>query len=155
MAYETDFSQLDNYDLLSIWIELEGHKRNATLHIDRIEFELKRRMEADGATAIAHPTLEVKLISPSPTYDQGKLRGLAELVPPEILATGFTPAHPETIIVPDKWNAVKFKTWVKYGDAVTKVISDAAIPGTPRVRIKRKAASPPATADATPGREAP
>ena len=140
MAYDPCFAQLDNNHLLTRWQIYEEHNRNAVLWMDRIEFELKRRMEADGATAIAHPLLTCELKTPSPAYDQGKLRGLAELVPPEILATGFTPAHPETIMVPDKWNATKFKAWVKYGDAVAQVISDAAIPGTPRVRITRKEA---------------
>ena len=137
---EYDFVLLDNNQLLLTWELNNKMAAICTSWTARIEFELKLRMEADGATAIAHPLLTCELKTPSPTYDTGKLRGLAELVPPEILATGFTPAHPETIMVPDKWNATKFKAWVKYGDAVAQVISDAAIPGTPRVRITRKEA---------------
>ena len=152
---EYDFALLDNNQLLLKWDIVDRTAASFMVWKDRIEFELKRRMEGDGATAIAHPLLTCELKTPSPTYDTGKLRGLAELVPLDVLATGFTPAHEEVVMVPDKWNATKFKTWVKYGDAVTKVISDAAIPGTARVRITRKAESPPSQAGLRPGREAP
>ena len=47
----------------------------------RLERELQRRLEARSATELAHPTLEVKLEYPSPSYDHGKLLALGELVP--------------------------------------------------------------------------
>ena len=75
---------------------------------------------------------------PSPKYDYGVLRAIAELVPPDEWAKGFTPGHDETVWVEDKYNLTHIKPLVKYGAAVAQVIADAAIPGTPRLVIVRK-----------------
>lgn len=127
-----------NDELLDKWMRAE---RNATLYLDRqrrIEWELKQRMEKNGAREIPHPELTCELKFPSPGYDFSKLYRLAELVPPEIFAKGFIPAHEETVMVPDKFNAVQFKTWAKYGTEVQEVIAEARIPGTPLLKIMRK-----------------
>ena len=129
---------LDNQQLLDKWEVINAGFQYYKEIRDRLELELRQRMEAEGATAIAHPDLLCELQYPSPTYDYGKLRGLAELVPPEELAKGFTPAHEETRVVPDKWNMVKIKPLAKYGAAVAEIIEGAAIPRTPRLVIKLK-----------------
>ena len=131
-AYDTQL-------LLAYWSAIEQVEADYRSTRARIEFTLTQRMKRDGATAIAHETLDVKLQMPSPNYDHGKLRSVAELVPPDEWAKGFTPAHwSEPVWVEDKFNLIKIKPLAKYGDAVAKVISDAAIPGTPRLVIKRK-----------------
>ena len=133
------WESFDTQQLLANWSDLEQNEAYYRRARERIEFELKQRMEADGATAIAHETLTCELKTPSPKYDFGVLRGVAELVPPDEWAKGFTPAHwSEPVWVEDKFNLVKIKPLAKYGDAVAKVISDAAIPGTPRLVIRRK-----------------
>ena len=129
---------LDNQQLLDKWEVINAGFQYYKEIRDRLELELRQRMEAEGATAIPHPSLLCELQYPSPTYDYGKLRGLAELVPPEELAKGFTPAHEETRVVPDKWNMVKIKPLAKYGAAVAEIIEGAAIPRTPRLVIKLK-----------------
>ena len=130
---------LDNQELLDKWIGAEIALKFWAEERDRIELELRQRMEAEGATALIHPRLFCELRYPSPTYDFGKLRGLAELVPLEELAKGFTPAHwGEPIWVEDKWNMTKIKPLAKYGAAVGEIIAGAAIPGTPRLVIKEK-----------------
>ena len=90
------------------------------------------------------PAYSANCNTPAPRMTTVRLggRGLAELVPPEELAKGFTPAHEETRVVPDKWNMVKVKPWAKYGTAVALIIEGAAIPGTPRLVIKQKEAKP-------------
>ena len=130
---------MTNDELLDVWANADGVVKRWVEKRDRIELKLRQRMEAEGATAIAHPTLTCELKAPTPTYDYGKLHGLAELVPPDVLATGYTPPHEETVTVPERWDARVFKTWAKYGAGVARVINDAAIPGTPRLVIKSKA----------------
>ena len=46
----------------------------------RMTMELTRRLQDRNALELAHPTLEVRLEYPSPTYDIGCLVALAELV---------------------------------------------------------------------------
>ena len=130
--------EMDNDSLLNLHQQILMNEARTRKSRERIEFILRQRMEADGASSIAHETLTCELVYPSPTYDYGKLRALAELVPPHVLAEAFWPEHEEVLIVPDKWDARVFKTWAKYGHAVQEVISAAAIPGTPRLRIKPK-----------------
>jgi hypothetical protein len=115
----------------------------ATLQRERgeKEMELTRRLQERGATRLDHPTLEVQLVTPSPTYDWNTLRRLAAVVPPEELAKGFTPAHQEVVMIPDKWNLTKIKPLIKYGNAVVEIINAAMIPGTPRLKITAKGAA--------------
>ena len=129
---------MTNDELLDAWAEADRSVRWWTEDRDRLEFQIRLNMETDGATAIAHPTLTCELKAPSPTYDYGKLLGLAEFLPSDVLATGYIPMHFETVTVPDRWDARVFKTWVKYGAAVAQVIESARIPGTPRLVIKSK-----------------
>ena len=129
---------LDTQQLLVYWSALEKVEMDTQSALAMIEWELHQRMEADGATAIAHDTLDARLVRTAPTYDYGRLRGLAELVPPEVLAQAFTPEHEAIAIVPDKWDARVFKTWKKYGATVAAVIENATIPGAARLVIKRK-----------------
>lgn len=133
------FEKYDSHQLLDIWAIVESKEAEQRQQRERIEFILRQRMEADGATAIPHPDLTCELKSPSPTYDLGKLRALAELVPPEEMAAGFTPAHwSDPVWVEDKYNMTRIKTLVKYGDAVAHVINAAVIPGPARLSIKRR-----------------
>lgn len=105
----------------------------------RIEMELMHRMEADGAKEVYHPDYEVKLEYPAPTYDDGILFGLRELVAPEEWAKGYTPEH--QITVPGRCNMTVVKGWRKFGAAVGELIERAKVPlspGTGRLRIKAK-----------------
>lgn len=134
-----DLATWDTQTLLESWAMVEETEARQRHFRQRIEFELKRRMEADGATAIPHETLDVALKQDSPTYDWGIMRGLAKLVPPEELAKGFKPAHwGEPVWIEDKWNMTRIKPLAKYGDAVKQVIEAATIPGPARLSIRRK-----------------
>ena len=105
----------------------------------RREAELVRRMEANGATSLDHPTLVVRLEFPSPSYDIGKLRRLYEVAPREEVDKAVTPAHDEVAHVSEKWSAVKFKTLLKYGVSVFEVIEAAKLPSGPaRLRVTEK-----------------
>lgn len=137
-----NYDLYDNDQLLQMWSIAEEWEGVYRKDRQRIEFELQTRMKADRATAIPHKDLTCELVNPTPKYDYSKLRGLAELVRPEELAKGFTPAHEETVLVPDAWNMTKIKPLMKYGEAVRLVIEGAVLPAEPQLRIKRKAQSP-------------
>ena len=103
----------------------------------RIEQELMRRLDTAGATEYPHPTATVK-IDLSWDYDPSRLAGLGELVPPDVLATGFTPAHEETVRVPDKWDMRRVLPWKKYGDQVAAVLDKARFLKGRRLVVKEK-----------------
>jgi len=105
---------------------------------DRLTFEAERRMLERRATAIDHPTIECILKHPSPTYDYRLLVALKEEVSDQILFTGYTPAHEETVPVKESWDMRVVKTWRKYGSNIGAILDMAVIPGQPRVQVKVK-----------------
>lgn len=135
-------ASMDTQHLLNRWEAEMGVENIARERRQRIEFELVQRMQADGATAIPHDSLVCELKAPSPSYDLGKLNGLRELLPDNVILTALTPAHTEIVQVPDRWDARVFKGWGKYGEAVAQVIKAALIPGPPRLQISRKEKKP-------------
>ena len=105
----------------------------------RWEMELVRRMQANGATSLDHPSLVVRLEYPSPSYDITKLRRLYEVAPREEVDKAVTLAHDEVVHVPEKWAAVKFKPLLRYGVGVFDIIQAATMPGgPPRLRVTEK-----------------
>lgn len=133
---DNSIDEVDTNELLKSWATVEKKEREYHDFRLRIEYEIQNRMQAEGATAIPHENLSCELKAPSPTYDLGKLNALRELLPADVIQTAFTPAHME--MVPDRWDARRFKTWAKYGSEVAKVIESSKIPGTPRLVIKAK-----------------
>lgn len=119
-------------------LKAEAEIRDTRQHRER---ELQHRLEARGALELPHPDLVVKLEYPSPIYDVSRLRGLAELLPSEVIDLASTPEHLETVLVREKWDARVFRTWgSKYGDAVSQVIEGAKMPSGPgRLRVTEKA----------------
>ena len=132
----TDLHNWDTKDLLDLWDGIEHQEATHRENRQRVEVELRRRMKAEGATAIPHERLTCELKAGSPDYDYGKLNRLRELLRDDVIQTAWTPAHLE--MVPDRWDARTFKTWGKYGNDVARVIEEATIPATPVLRIGRK-----------------
>ena len=123
---------------------IHGHLGLEALNRDfrqRLEQELQRRLEERRATELAHPTLEVKLEYPSPTYDPQKMHALMELVEPSTIAEAFTPQREKTVLVPESWDMRKVRGWPKrFGDEVAAVLERAKLPGgPPKLRVKEKA----------------
>ena len=106
-------------------------------HRQRCEHELQRRLEARGATELPHPTLEVKLDYPSPSYDPAKLHQLYEILPEHVVAPAVTPAHDKTVHVPEAWNGTKLRSLEhRFGNDVKAIISDARLPAPPKLRVR-------------------
>ena len=123
---------------------IHGHLGLEALNRDlrrRLEQELQRRLEERGATELPHPTLEVKLEYPSPTYDPQKMHALMELVEPSTIAEAFTPQHEQTVLVPESCDMRQVRGWPKrFGDGVAAALERAKLPGgPPKLRVKEKA----------------
>lgn len=134
----SDFRYSDNQALLDHWINIDAHETFLRKCREDIEFELQQRMEAEGIKVLPHESLTCELKTASPDYEWGKLRAIAEHVPPEEFAKGFTPAHEETRMVPDRWNMTKIKPLIKYGTIVAEIIESATISKRAKLKIERK-----------------
>jgi hypothetical protein len=130
MAEETDA-------LVGAWVMASKEAKEWRERVGRIEWELTRMMQADGATALSHPSYEVKLTY-RPTYDYTKLAGLRELVPEAELGRSYTPEHEETVTVPARWDMRKALTLKKFGAGVAELLERARVMGEPKISIKSK-----------------
>ena len=133
------FADLDDealIDMVGACLEQETQQRDQR---QRLEWTLQRRMEARDATEIPHSGFTCKLVTPTPSYDPNKLRLMAEYVPKEVFAEGFTEAYEETVQFPAKFNMTKVKTWDKFGETVKGIRLDAMLPQPPKLQVKPRA----------------
>lgn len=133
-----DIATAGNHALLMLWESYAEELVFTRDRIDRILFELKKRMETDGATAIADEEFTCKLDFPTPGVDTERLKPLLELVPDGELMMGYTPEHQETTTVPPRWDMRRVNTWKSFGQEVADIIEGAKLPVTPKVKISRK-----------------
>jgi hypothetical protein len=124
--------------LLEEYVRLAETARILGEEMGHIMMELTHRLEARGAQGMYHPTIQCRLDPPRPEYDTNKLMGLKELLPPAIIAKGFTPEHMEK--VPDKFDMRTVKSWgTMFGHEVKGVIDGARLPAGPgRIRVTQK-----------------
>jgi len=129
---------LDDDILLGMWETLAVEVTRQKKEMGIIEMVLQRRMQGNNAKKLLSTTLVVEL--GAPTYDFGKLRGLGEHVPEELLKKGLVPAHEETVVrkVPDKADMRTINAWKSYGQHIVDIIDAAEIPDTRRISIKLK-----------------
>jgi hypothetical protein len=123
--------------LVGAWVEASKEAAEWRERVGRIEWELTRMMQADGATALSHPDYDV-VLKYRPTYDPAKLAGLRELVPESELGRAFTPEHTETVTVAARWDMRKALTLKKFGADVVAVLEGARVMGEPKISIKSK-----------------
>lgn len=124
--------------LLKEWRAADDTLRAAALARFDIEQEITAQMgatraevvETDGVTA----TLKAETI-----WDQGKLAGLAEIMPPAEFADLLTvpPPPPEPRV-----NIAKAKPLAKRGGQFRDIIESAQTPGLPKLKIARKGEKP-------------
>ena len=114
----------------------------------RAEQALTQRLQERGALELAHPTLEVKLLYPSPTYDVPTLLILAEIVPPEDYAKAYQPAWVKAVPQAARFDGRVLNTLArKYGTPVTAILEQAKLPSSPRLVVKVKEEAPHASVD--------
>ena len=123
------------------WQTRKTEQQELSDSIGRIEMELRRRLAASNATAIAVDGFKAELVPGAPTADPSVLVALKEqeALPPDELLRGLTPAHDEVVHVPDKWDLRVVKTWADFGDAVAAIIERGIVRGPERLRISTTA----------------
>ena len=119
------------------WQTRKTEQQELSDSIGRIEMELRRRLAASNATAIAVDGFKAELVLGAPTADPSVLVALKEheAIPPEELARGLTPAHDEVVHVPDKWDLRVVRTWLRFGESVAAIIDRGIVRGPERLRI--------------------
>ena len=144
-----DFDSLSDDELLSAWQLQTRHIKHLTEEQGHVEMLLRQRLLERGATEIPHPSLTVKLESRFGGYDLSRIQVLKELLPPDVIAEAYTPAHEETIQVPDKWDGRKLLGWPKrFGKEVAAVLEAAELPRAVRLVIQPKKTTPTVKSDA-------
>ena len=131
-------NSLDNDQLVEQWAEQDQIAREAEALRSRLAYELQRRFEEAGQTAMAHDDYDITIQFPRQEYDQPVLMGLKELVEPSVWDTAYTRARERIVVDKEKLDMRVVKTWVKFGDAVREHIERAKLPmrGTLRIRAK-------------------
>tara|TARA_Y100000310_G_scaffold262751_1_gene272528 strand:+ start:334 stop:810 length:477 start_codon:yes stop_codon:yes gene_type:complete len=104
-----------------------------------IEMEIRRRMDADGATVVYDPTHDVEMKG---GYDDTRLHPLLEsehVTYEELVEAGaFIPKHEKTTLIPDRWNATKLKPFGKRHREIQAIIDGAKGRKNRRLSIKPK-----------------
>lgn len=104
----------------------------------RIEQELMRRMSERQARSIPSEEFICEL-TVKDTYDQTSYGPLKEIFNEVDLETCYTPAHEETVQVPDRWQTVRVKALARrYGAEAQEVVDRARIPGAPSLSFKTR-----------------
>ena len=107
-------------------------------HQGRVAFEIRKRIEARGGTALPSDKFICEL-QPQQSYSQPAFGPLKEILFQADLETCLIPEHDETTQVPDKWNTVKVKALAKrYGPEAEKVFKQATIPEPAKLEVKRR-----------------
>ena len=133
------WQRYDDEALLIMWQHYDASVKEEQFWLGHVEHEIQRRMETRKMRVMPHSELTVKLDLPTPAVDYAALYVLKEMLSPEIIAEGFTPAHEEVVQVPDKWSMIKVNAWGRaYGKDVAVVIEGAKTQGRGRLVIKPK-----------------
>ena len=114
--------------------------------LGRIEMVLTQRMndaEANQVPATDY-VIERKVTR---SYDVNRLAVLREILDPQILSEGYTPAHEETVYVDEKYDGRKLNSWEKnFGGQVRTIIEGARVETparTLKITPREKKALPP------------
>ena len=136
--YGTALSNLDDDELLAemehIGAIVEGFKST----LGRLEQEAYRRMEEKEATSIPSETYICEMET-SFKYDQPSFGPLKELFNDADLKKCLTPAHADTVQVPDKWTTATVKSLAtKYGAEALRIVDHARMETRGRLTFKRR-----------------
>ena len=124
--------------LLSAYAAHLNNIRLSQAESGHIQQELIRRMSERQATSIPSESFICEL-TVKDTYDQVSFGPLKEILKEVDLATCYTPAHEETVQVPDRWQTVRVKALARrYGAEAQEVVDRARIPGAPSLSFKTR-----------------
>ena len=99
-------------------------------------------MEYRSATSIPSESFICELTSRT-QYDQLGFTPLKEIFNDTDLPKCFTPAHIDSVDVPDKWSTQQVIALAKrYGDQALRVVERAKSLGSPRLKFERREDQP-------------
>ena len=101
---------------------------------ERYEKEIQDRMEASGATVMQHDAFEEIVLKGSPTYDQGVLGPLGDLLTARDHQHAWVPEAQKPI--PGHYDMTKLKPLKKLGGRILELIEAAEVPGKKQLRLK-------------------
>jgi len=129
---------MDNDALAAVWIAAAAQVKAWRRHVDQVDMVITDRLDAAGALEL--PATDYRILAaPKVTYDQTRMTPLKELLPPEVLAEAFTPAHTVQEQVPDKWHMGKAKGWGKrFGAQVQAIIDHARLESPGKVKVTKR-----------------
>ena len=109
--------------------------------VDRLQFELIRRMEQDNQTLVPHPRYEVTLSPGAPSLDLSRVRPLLE--DETLIAYGlekvYTPAHEEVVAIPEKWSLQNLQVAArKLGGQVAQLVGLATMRAQGKLTVREK-----------------
>ena len=122
---DTSAREMSDTQLGDAWLAQDAALEIVRGYRAAIEAEIGRRMQERQATEIPHPTVLMTMRRET-FFDRDALAPLRELVPPDALGKGYTPAHAETVQVAEKWNMQQVKVWAKYGGEIAAIIERAS-----------------------------
>ena len=125
--------------LLDVYLQDKELVEIARERQDIIEVEIERRCRDRNASTMRSRKAIAEIKPGTPSYDSSRMVSLAEILEPADFADAYTPEHQKTIDVPGSWHGGKVKKLVRqYGSEVAQVVSDATIPGKPRLKIEAR-----------------
>ena len=136
--------------MLSAWLDGDDDELLASLEhigamvegfkdtLGRLEFEVYRRMEKKKATSIPSETYICEMET-SFKYDQPSFGPLKELFNDADLKKCLTPAHTDTVQIPDKWTTATVKSLAtKYGAEALRIVENARTETRGRLKFARR-----------------
>ena len=144
--HNRDLSGLTNGELAARHASMTYYIDEATRNRGRIEMVLTQRMDDAEANQVPATdyVIERKVTR---SYDVNRLAVLREILDPQILSEGYTPAHEETVYVDEKYDGRKLNSWEKnFGGQVRTIIEGARVETparTLKITPREKKALPP------------
>ena len=132
-----DLSVLSDDEVIAEIVEMRDTIARSKDVKERFEWELSRRMRDRDATAIPHPTHDVRLETKR-EWMPDRLIPLREIVDPAEWDRGFTEGHNETIWVSAKADMRIIRSWRRFGVDAGRIIDAAEIPVESRLTIRGK-----------------
>ena len=106
--------------------------------IDEMRADVQRRITDAGGTMLDNDQFLIELKPGPVSLDVGIIIAVKEQLSAENLAKCYTPAHQETIDVPEKWSLVQLNALARRYGVVARIVERARVPGRPRVVVERK-----------------
>ena len=134
---EEYYQGLDDADLLDALQNSKATVDEFQGRVGRVEFEIRKRLVAQGATEMVSHNFVARLMPETPRYDPGIMAGLRELVSEADWAKALIPE--KVTVTPAKLDMTKAKPWLRRGKEIAAVFDRARLPSGPgTLKITRK-----------------